>query len=79
MAPPVNQRVQLGERLDLGHRNQVVAAKPADLALDAALLVGAADAWLAAEGFPSSLDLLSGLACGDDVDGDAKRCLGIPQ
>ncbi|STD12644.1 Uncharacterised protein [Dermatophilus congolensis] len=34
---------------DFGHGGEVVAAEPADLALDATFLVGAVDAWLAVE------------------------------
>ncbi|MFE6498155.1 hypothetical protein [Streptomyces sp. NPDC057748] len=33
--------VQLGQRLDLGRRDQVLAAKPPALVLDPALLMGA--------------------------------------
>ena len=42
-------RVELGQALHLRHRDQVVSAKAADLTLDAALLVGTADAGLAEE------------------------------
>ncbi|HEX8868836.1 MAG TPA: hypothetical protein VF821_24460 [Lentzea sp.] len=47
--PFVDHRVELGQRVDLGHRHQVVAAEPADLSLDPALLVSAVDAGLAVE------------------------------
>ena len=39
-----HQPVQLGEARDIRHRDEVAAAEPADLALDAALLVRALDA-----------------------------------
>ncbi|MEV5204630.1 hypothetical protein [Streptomyces sp. NPDC053720] len=55
LAPPVDHGVELGKRVDFGDRDQVVAAEPADLALDSALLVGAADAGLAVEGFQTDL------------------------
>src|SRR5580658_9169094 len=50
LVPDVEQRVQLGYGADLGNRDQVVAAEPADLALHAALLMGALQAGLAIEG-----------------------------
>ncbi|MEU9035357.1 hypothetical protein AB0D45_10725 [Streptomyces sp. NPDC048352] len=34
VVPPVDHRVELGERVDFGDGDQVVAAEPADLALD---------------------------------------------
>ena len=39
-----DQLVELGHRGDLSGRDEVAAAEPADLTLDAALLVGALDA-----------------------------------
>ncbi|MFB6878371.1 hypothetical protein [Streptomyces sp. NPDC056323] len=47
--------VQLGERVDLGDRNQVRPAEAPALVLDAALLVGALDAGAAVEGVESDL------------------------
>jgi hypothetical protein len=47
--PGIHEAVQLGRTVDLANRDEVVAAKPADLALDPALLVCAADPGLAAE------------------------------
>lgn len=48
--PVVDQLIQLRERVDLGHRHQPVAAKPADLSLDSAFCVGALDVGLAVKG-----------------------------
>jgi hypothetical protein len=48
--PGVDHRVERPDRLHLGNRDEVVAAEPADLPLDAAFLVGAADPGLAVEG-----------------------------
>jgi hypothetical protein len=47
--PPVDHRVELGQRGDLWDRDEMVAAKPADLALHPAFLVGALLARLAVE------------------------------
>lgn len=47
LVPPVDPCVELSERVDVGDGDQVVAAAPADLALDSALFVGAADTGLA--------------------------------
>jgi hypothetical protein len=43
------QMVELGHRLDLGDRHQMVAAEPAALPLDPALLMGALHTGLAVE------------------------------
>jgi hypothetical protein len=48
--PPVDHRVELGECVHFGDGDEVVAAEPAELAIDAAVLVGAADVGLAVEG-----------------------------
>ncbi|MCT2544071.1 hypothetical protein N0O83_14690 [Streptomyces atratus] len=53
--PLLDHLVQLGERGDLGDRDEVVAAEVADLPLDAALLVGAFDAWAAVEALDADL------------------------
>ncbi|MCY1649396.1 hypothetical protein OVA19_00990 [Streptomyces sp. SL203] len=55
LVPSVDHRAELGECRDLGHRDEVVAAEPADLPLDPALLVGAADSGLAVESFQADL------------------------
>jgi len=47
--PSVDHGVELLERLDLGDGDEVVAAEPADLPFDTALLVSSLDAWLAVE------------------------------
>lgn len=49
LVPPVDHLVEFGEGGHFGDGDQVVAAEPADLALDSALLMGAADAGLAVE------------------------------
>ncbi len=66
----MNGFVQLGEGLYLRDGDEVVAAKPPDVAFDPAFLVGTADAWLAVERVkvemgperdpPVSLDTLPG-------------------
>ncbi|MER8034929.1 hypothetical protein [Streptomyces hydrogenans] len=45
----LDPRVQIGQRVDVGDRDQVRAAEPAALVLDPALLVGALDAGPAVE------------------------------
>lgn len=45
----LHERVQIGERVEHRHGGEVVAAEPADVALDAALLMGTGDAGLAEE------------------------------
>ena len=47
--PFVDHGVELLERAHLRDRDEVVAAEPADLTFDAALLMGSLDAWLAVE------------------------------
>ncbi|ROV64561.1 MULTISPECIES: hypothetical protein [Streptomyces] len=47
--------VQFRERVDLGDRDQVRAAEPSALVLDAALLMGALDAGPAVEGVEPDL------------------------
>lgn len=47
--PLVDELVQLGERVDFRDRREVVPAEVADHPFDAALLVGAFDAWAAVE------------------------------
>lgn len=64
LVPPVDHRVELGERVDFRDRDEVVAAEPADLALDSALLVGAADAGLAVERFQAVVRAEGGPAFG---------------
>jgi hypothetical protein len=68
--PGVDHSVEFGEGVDLGDRDEVVASEPADLPLDAALLVRTLDSGLAIEGFdavvgtdggpPVGLDPLAG-------------------
>jgi hypothetical protein len=48
--PGIDQGVELGQRVDLGDRDEVIAAEPADLTFDAAFLVGALQSGLAVEG-----------------------------
>jgi hypothetical protein len=43
LVPAVHQLVQLGQRVDLGHRDEVVAAKPPDLPLRPALPLDGAE------------------------------------
>ena len=47
--PLFDHGVELVDRVDLGDRDEVVAAKPADFSFDAALLVRALDARLTVE------------------------------
>lgn len=49
LVPHPDLFVQLGQRVDLGHRSQPVAAKPAHLTFHAALLMGDSDTGLAVE------------------------------
>src|SRR5690606_33444532 len=47
--PSIDHRLELIDRLDLGNRDEVVTAKPADLPLHAALLMRPTDPRLAVE------------------------------
>ena len=49
--PGVDHSVELGEGVDFWDGDEVVASEPADLPLDAALLVRTLDSGLAIEGF----------------------------
>ena len=74
LVPPVDHRVQLGERRNLGHRDEVVATEPADLPLDPALLVGASDSGLAVERFQAVVGAKRGPALGlDTMPGEAQH------
>ncbi len=55
--PLLDHLIQLGERGDLGDRNEVVAAEVADLSLDPAFLMGALDARPAVEAFDTEVRL----------------------
>lgn len=76
----IDHGVQLREAVDLGDRDQVVAAVPADLALHAALLVSTGDAGLAVEGIQAVVGAERGPSVGLDsltVEPDHLRDRGL--